>query len=76
MEIIKHITSISVLNTESDPMKRIYEMPLDKWQDIAGSKLKPKDFLKAFIELFQIGRLDFRGKSIEIEAPAQLIEEK
>jgi glycosyltransferase involved in cell wall biosynthesis len=68
VEIIKHIRSIQVSNQNSIPAKRIYEMPLDKWQDIAGSKLKPRDFLKAFIELFQITRLDLTGEPVEIES--------
>lgn len=33
----------------------IYELPLDSWQDVAGSKLKPFDFLRAFFELANIG---------------------
>tara|TARA_R110001592_G_scaffold363201_1_gene681292 strand:+ start:50527 stop:51342 length:816 start_codon:yes stop_codon:yes gene_type:complete len=32
----------------------VYELPLKRWQDVAGSKVKPHDFLKAFIELCSI----------------------
>jgi glycosyltransferase involved in cell wall biosynthesis len=29
----------------------IHEFPLDRWEDVAGSKLKPRDFVKAIYEL-------------------------
>ncbi|MCA9021075.1 MAG: glycosyltransferase family 2 protein [Planctomycetaceae bacterium] len=32
----------------------VYELPLKRWQDVAGSKVKPHDFLKAFFELCSI----------------------
>lgn len=42
----------------------IYELPLDDWRDVAGSKLKSSDFVKAGVELVRIWwryqwRLDF-----------------
>ena len=35
----------------------IYELPLRRWTDVAGSKLKPKDFCKAVLELNRVRRI-------------------
>ncbi len=44
-----------VKNAGRDMAERaIYEYPLSRWIDIAGSKVKPSDFLRALVELCQI----------------------
>jgi glycosyltransferase involved in cell wall biosynthesis len=32
----------------------IYELPLDEWRDVAGSKVRPSDFLRGMLELWRI----------------------
>jgi glycosyltransferase involved in cell wall biosynthesis len=38
------------------PEHAVYESPLDRWRDVAGSKVRPKDFLRAIVELWNIHR--------------------
>ena len=34
----------------------IHEEPLQRWRDVAGSKVRPRDFVRALFELWTIGR--------------------
>ena len=42
--------------------QEIYEYPLPEWTDVAGSKVKSSDFLRAITELMTIYRRDLRGR--------------
>jgi dolichyl-phosphate beta-glucosyltransferase len=38
------------------PQECVYELPLDRWHDAPGSKVRPTDFLRAFVDLVRIHR--------------------
>lgn len=42
---------------QHDPSQYVYELPLLEWEDVAGSKIRSRDFFKATMSLFRIARL-------------------
>jgi dolichyl-phosphate beta-glucosyltransferase len=49
VEIIARVQSLRGETTVS-----IYELPLDEWRDVAGSKVKPSDFARGLLEMLRI----------------------
>lgn len=45
---------ISVMKSPDEAARRIYEFPLETWTDVKGSKLGPRDFVRAAYDLFRI----------------------
>jgi glycosyltransferase involved in cell wall biosynthesis len=43
------------------PADVIYELPLRRWRDVPGSKVRPADFLRGMVELLRIRRRYPRG---------------
>lgn len=54
VEILARAMRTPAMRADIVGNERVYELPLDRWTDVAGSKLKPTDFLKAIQELARI----------------------
>ncbi len=53
VEFLKRFMKVTKY-TKCEAETHIYELPLRRWRDVAGSKVKPGDFFKAFGELIKI----------------------
>jgi dolichyl-phosphate beta-glucosyltransferase len=61
VEVIARMQSLRLENQLGNDQPPIYELPLDYWRDIAGSKVKPSDFVKGLLEIVRIYRKYGRG---------------
>ena len=56
VEIIARLVATRRRTSRPRVEEIVYEYPLHEWRDVAGSKVKPHDFVKAFVELAAITR--------------------
>lgn len=62
IELIARLQSQTATATlAGDAHERIYELPLNHWHDVAGSKVRAGDFFKAFFETLRIYHKYGRG---------------
>jgi len=54
VEILARLKSSCRAAGHQELAGRLYELPLQAWRDVAGSKLRPRDFLTAVVELAEI----------------------
>lgn len=81
VEIFARMQSLRrhVDSTPAPVRQAIYESPLDHWHDVAGSKLKGTDFLRAIGELMQIlfrYRLSSRPSWLDQESTVSPVNEE
>jgi glycosyltransferase involved in cell wall biosynthesis len=56
VELIARMSQQRATAGRTGPDTAIYELPLRQWHDISGSKVRPLDFLRAFVEIARIYR--------------------
>ncbi len=56
VEIIARLIQARRAGEGPDVAESIYEYPLEEWRDVAGSHLRPGDFLRAIVEVGRIWR--------------------
>jgi len=54
VEIIARFQGLLCADKPRDIQYRLYEIPVERWVDVAGSKVRPRDFIEALIELLRI----------------------
>jgi glycosyltransferase involved in cell wall biosynthesis len=63
VEIIARVQSLRSRQALASAASVIYELPLNEWRDVAGSKVRAGDFLKAMFEMLRIHARYGRGGS-------------
>ena len=63
VEILARMLAAVAASGKQPAEQMIYECPLDRWQDVRGSQLKPSDFIRAAADLARIYWHDVRGRS-------------
>jgi glycosyltransferase involved in cell wall biosynthesis len=62
VELIARLQAQTATRSRSgDANARIYELPLNRWHDVAGSKVRSTDFFKAFFEMLRVYHKYGRG---------------
>ena len=65
VEILARIVSAAKSRNSRPACELIYEYPLDRWQDVSGSRLKPFDFVVAAFDLAAIYWRFRRGGAVD-----------
>ncbi|NQU22424.1 MAG: glycosyltransferase [Candidatus Nealsonbacteria bacterium] len=56
VELLARLVRLRKAAGLASPEQCVYELPLTQWRDVAGSKVRPRDFVKSFFELLRIYR--------------------
>ena len=61
VEIIARLTQERRRTRRPGPREIIYELPVEEWRDVEGSKVRPLDFVKALVDIIRVRRKYLRG---------------
>ena len=54
VELIARLIRVRLQLGKQDAPRLIYELPLETWRDVAGSKVRALDFMRALFEMLRI----------------------
>jgi len=79
VEILSRLQRLSARQGNGSLRAALYELPVDRWDEVPGSKIRPGTFVTAFLELLQIGFRHYLGSEASlspavVEEPAALLE--
>lgn len=68
VELIARLIRMRRSEGSQDPADEIYELPLRRWHDVAGSKVRARDFARALLEMWRIRHSYLRRAAPELPA--------
>ena len=71
VELLARFLNLLRTGDHDSAHEAIHEIALSRWEDVAGSKVKPLDFFRAIYELWLIHRIEFGKHVVRPSFPAE-----
>jgi glycosyltransferase involved in cell wall biosynthesis len=69
IELVARLAQLRAGSAGRNPIDVIYELPLEEWHDVDGSKVRPADFVRAVVDIARIRRTYLSRPTVMRTAP-------